>query len=88
MLPHLNEGQPVRTMGLDADEMELIKGLHLITAKPAMFVANVSESGFTNNPLLDQLTEFANKQNAPIVAISPRSNRKSPTWTTPTRPSS
>ncbi|HEX8787023.1 MAG TPA: DUF933 domain-containing protein, partial [Telluria sp.] len=70
LLPHLNEGQPVRTLGLDADDMELIKPLCLITAKPAMFVANVSESGFTNNPLLDQLTEFANKQNAPIVAIS------------------
>jgi GTP-binding protein YchF len=50
--------------------MELIKPLCLITSKPAMYVANVSESGFTNNPLLDQLTEFANKQNAPIVAIS------------------
>jgi hypothetical protein len=41
----------------------------LITAKPAMYVANVSDHGFTNNPLLDQLTEFAAKQNAPIVAI-------------------
>ncbi|MFC5459610.1 redox-regulated ATPase YchF [Massilia niabensis] len=70
MLPHLNEGQPVRTMGLDADELALIRELHLITAKPAMYVANVSDTGFTNNPLLDQLTEFANKQNAPIVAIS------------------
>ncbi|MCS0580998.1 redox-regulated ATPase YchF [Massilia pinisoli] len=70
LLPHLNEGQPVRTLGLDADEMELIKPLCLITSKPAMFVANVSESGFKDNPLLDQLTEFANKQNAPIVAIS------------------
>ncbi|WP_296945390.1 redox-regulated ATPase YchF [uncultured Massilia sp.] len=70
MLPHLNEGQPVRTLGLDADQLELIKPMCLITAKPAMFVANVSESGFTDNPLLDQLTEFANKQNAPIVAIS------------------
>jgi GTP-binding protein YchF len=70
LLPHLNEGQPVRTLGLDADEMDLIKPLCLITAKPAMFVANVSESGFKDNPLLDQLTEFANKQNAPIVAIS------------------
>ncbi|MFM6923233.1 MAG: DUF933 domain-containing protein, partial [Polynucleobacter victoriensis] len=39
------------------------------TAKPAMYVANVSDSGFTNNPLLDQLTEFAVKQNAPNVAI-------------------
>ncbi len=70
LLPHLNEGQPVRTLGLDADQLELIKPMCLITAKPAMFVANVSESGFRDNPLLDQLTEFANKQNAPIVAIS------------------
>ena len=68
--PHLNEGQPVRTLGLDADQLELIKPMCLITAKPAMFVANVSESGFRDTPLLDQLTEFANKQNAPIVAIS------------------
>ncbi|TFW30754.1 redox-regulated ATPase YchF [Massilia horti] len=70
LLPHLNEGQPVRTLGLDEEELALIKPLQLITAKRAMYVANVSESGFTNNPLLDQLTEFANKQNAPIVAIS------------------
>jgi GTP-binding protein YchF len=57
-------------MGFDADEMELIKPLCLITAKPAMFVANVSDTGFTNNPMLDQLTAYANAQNAPIVAIS------------------
>jgi GTP-binding protein YchF len=69
VLPHLNEGQPVRTIGLDAEEMAIIYPLHLITAKPAMFVANVSDTGFKDNPLLDQLTEFANKQNAPIVAI-------------------
>ena len=69
VMPHLDKGQPVRTMGLDKEEMELVKPLCLITAKPAMYVANVSDTGFTNNPLLDQLTEFANKQNAPIVAI-------------------
>jgi GTP-binding protein YchF len=60
----------VRTMGLDAEQLALLYPLQLITAKRAMYVANVSESGFTNNPLLDQLTEFANGQNAPIVAIS------------------
>jgi ribosome-binding ATPase YchF (GTP1/OBG family) len=48
--------------------MLLIKPLCLITAKPAMY-ANVSEDGFTNNPLLDQLSEYAATQNAPIVAI-------------------
>jgi GTP-binding protein YchF len=69
-MPHLNEGKPVRTAGLDADEMALIKTLCLITAKPAMFVANVSDTGFKNNPLLDQLTAYAAAQNAPIVAIS------------------
>ena len=69
ILPHLNDGQPVRTLGLDAEQMALIKQLSLITAKPAMYVANVSDTGFTNNPLLDQLTAFANEQNAPIVAI-------------------
>ncbi|NMM38923.1 MAG: redox-regulated ATPase YchF [Glaciimonas sp.] len=69
IMPHLNEAQPVRAMGLDAEEMLLIKPLCLITAKPAMYVANVSDTGFTNNPLLDQLTAYAASQNAPIVAI-------------------
>ncbi|MGK5025057.1 MULTISPECIES: redox-regulated ATPase YchF [unclassified Janthinobacterium] len=69
MMPYLNDAKPVRAMGLDADEMLLIKPLCLITAKPAMFVANVSDSGFTDNPLLDQLTAYAKSQNAPIVAI-------------------
>jgi GTP-binding protein YchF len=49
--------------------MALIKPLCLITAKPAMYVANVSDTGFTNNPLLDQLSAYAATQNAPIVAI-------------------
>jgi GTP-binding protein YchF len=69
IVPHLNEAKPVRAMGLDAEQMELIKPLCLITAKPAMYVANVADNGFTNNPLLDQLTKYAESQNAPIVAI-------------------
>jgi GTP-binding protein YchF len=69
IMPHLNEAKPVRAMGLDAEEMALIKPLCLITAKPAMYVGNVSDTGFTNNPLLDQLTAYATSQNAPVVAI-------------------
>ncbi|MDB5853506.1 MAG: ychF [Herminiimonas sp.] len=69
IMPALNEAKPVRSLGLDAEEMELIKPLCLITAKPAMYVANVADNGFTNNPLLDQLAAYANAQNAPIVAI-------------------
>ncbi|HJW53853.1 MAG TPA: redox-regulated ATPase YchF [Burkholderiaceae bacterium] len=69
LMPHLNDAKPVRSMGLDAEEMALLKPLCLITAKPAMYVGNVSDHGFTNNPLLDQLTEYAKSQNAPVVAI-------------------
>ncbi len=69
IMPQLNEAQPVRAMGLSDEEMAMIKPLCLITAKPAMYVANVSDTGFANNPLLDQLTEYARSQNAPIVAI-------------------
>jgi GTP-binding protein YchF len=69
IMPQLDNAQPVRAMGLSAEELALIKPLQLITAKPAMYVANVAETGFSNNPLLDQLTEYANAQNAPIVAI-------------------
>ncbi len=67
--PELNEGKPVRTMGLSDDDMALIKPLCLITAKPAMFVGNVSEDGFENNPLLQRLEEYASSQAAPVVAI-------------------
>ncbi len=69
VLVQLNDAKPVRAMGLDKEQMELLKPLCLITAKPAMYVANVSDAGFKNNPLLDQLTEYANSQHAPIVAI-------------------
>ena len=65
----LNEARPVRTIALSKEEQALIKPLCLITAKPAMFVGNVDETGFENNPFLDRLKEFAAKQNAPVVAI-------------------
>ncbi len=69
LVPHLNEAKPVRAMQLSEEELALIKPLHLITAKPAMYVGNVSDTGFTNNPLLDQLVDYAQSQNAPVVAI-------------------
>lgn len=69
LLPHLNEGKPARTFKLDAEEIEIIKPLCLLTIKPAMFVANVSEDGFTNNAHLNKLTAYAATQDAPIVAI-------------------
>jgi len=65
----LNEARPVRTLDLSKEDRALIKPLFLITAKPAMFVANVAEDGFENNPLLDRLKAYAEAQQAPVVAI-------------------
>jgi GTP-binding protein YchF len=65
----LNQGKPVRTIAFSKEEMPLVKPLCLITAKPAMFVGNVDEKGFENNPYLDRLREYAAAQNAPVVAI-------------------
>jgi hypothetical protein len=69
VLIQLNDAKPVRAMNLDVEQVAILKPLCLITSKPAMYVANVSDSGFTNNPLLDQLSEYAQSQHAPIVAI-------------------
>jgi len=65
----LNEARPVRTVAFSKEEQVVLKPLCLITAKPAMFVANVDEHGFENNPYLDRLKQYAAKQNAPVVAI-------------------
>ncbi|HWI78680.1 MAG TPA: redox-regulated ATPase YchF [Ramlibacter sp.] len=66
---HLNEGRPVRTLPLNDEERALIRPLFLITAKPAMFVGNVDENGFDDNPYLDKLRDYAAKQSAPVVVI-------------------
>ena len=65
----LNEGKPVRALPFSKEDMVLIKPLCLITAKPAMFVGNVDESGFENNPYLDKLREYAAAQGAPVTVI-------------------
>ena len=65
----LDQAQPVRSIAFGKEELAILKPMCLITAKPAMFVANVSETGFENNPFLDRLREMAAKQNAPVVAI-------------------
>jgi CHASE1-domain containing sensor protein len=65
----LNEARPVRSIAFSKEELVVLKPLCLITAKPAMYVGNVAEDGFENNPLLDRLREYAARQNAPVVAI-------------------
>ncbi len=65
----LNEGKPARVVPVSKEDAPLLKPFCLITAKPAMFVGNVSEDGFENNPFLDRLKEYAEAQGAPVVAI-------------------
>ena len=68
----LNEGKPARSIAFNKEELAILKPLCLITAKPAMFVANVDEHGFENNPYLDKLRAVAEAQSAPVVAICAR----------------
>ena len=69
LLPHLNQGQLARTLALTDDEKLILKPLCLLTIKPAMYVGNVLENGFENNPHLDRLREYAAKEGAPVVAL-------------------
>lgn len=69
MLPHLNEALPVRALGLSEDELGMIKELCLLTIKPTMYIANVDEDGFENNPHLDVVKGIAAEENAGVVVI-------------------
>ncbi len=66
---HLDGGNPVRSMGLSADELADIYTLHLLTIKPTVYIANVDESGFENNPYLDKVREIAAAEGSQVVAV-------------------
>ncbi|HEX2138283.1 MAG TPA: redox-regulated ATPase YchF [Woeseiaceae bacterium] len=66
---HLDEGRPVRTLELDDTERLQVRELHLITAKPVMYVANVDEGGFEDNPHLDAVRRIAASEGAEVVTI-------------------
>jgi GTP-binding protein YchF len=67
--PHLSEGQPVRSLKLDADELAVLKPLNLLTTKPTMYIANVNEDGFEDNPHLDTVRRIAAEEGAVVVPI-------------------
>lgn len=67
--PFLADGKPARMANLDEDEKKIIRSYGLITLKPTMYIANVSEDGFDKNPYLDQVREFAAKDDALVVAL-------------------
>ncbi len=66
---HLDKGEQARTLELDDEQKLLIRDLNLLTIKPLMFIANVAEDGFSNNPYLDEVKQFAEKEGAPVVAV-------------------
>ena len=65
----LDQGKPLRGLQLQEEELHLLQPLCLLTTKPAIYVANVSEQGLTGNPLLDRVRAFAAAEGAPVVAI-------------------
>jgi ribosome-binding ATPase len=66
---HLDSGKPARSLIKDVEERKLVQELHLITIKPLMYVANVAENGFTNNPHLDSVQKLAASENSEVVAV-------------------
>ena len=69
LLPQLNEAQPIRALSLDDNETALVKTLHLLTTKPTMYIANVAEDGFDDNPYLAAVQNLAASEGAEVVAI-------------------
>ncbi len=66
---HLDEAKPVRSLNLSKEELSDLYSLHLLTIKPVMYIANVDEEGFENNPHLDTVTAIAAEEGAEVVAI-------------------
>jgi GTP-binding protein YchF len=66
---HLDTAQPIRTLGLDAAQLELLRPWQFLTIKPTLYIANVIEGGFDDNPLLAQVEALAQRENAAVVAV-------------------
>lgn len=69
ILPHLNEAKPLRSFKLSDDELKLLRPLSPLTLKPTMYIANVDEEGFENNPYLDSVITIAESEGAIVVPI-------------------
>ena len=69
ILPNLENGENLRSLTFSNEEQKLLRGFQLLTTKPVLYVANVSENGFNENKYLEQVINFANTENAKVVAI-------------------
>ena len=65
----LNDGKSARSLGLDDEEKALVRDLFLLTLKPLMYIANVREDGFANNPYLEKVRERAAAEGAQVVPV-------------------
>ncbi|NOX27837.1 MAG: redox-regulated ATPase YchF [Gammaproteobacteria bacterium] len=65
----LDACQPVRSMNLDEDKLAMLEDMHLLTLKPTMYIANVDESGFSDNPFLTAVEDYAKSEGAGVVAV-------------------
>jgi GTP-binding protein YchF len=66
---HLDAGKPIRALALDKEELKNLQSLHLLTSKPTLYIANVAEDGFENNPGLNRVQELAIKEGAEVVPV-------------------
>ena len=66
---HLDTATPLRSLALDAEQREALRDLHLLTLKPTMYIANVTESGFHDNPHLTRVEEIAKGEGALVVPV-------------------
>ena len=69
ILPVLEKGESIRQLSFNEEELKILKGFQLLTLKPVLYVANISESGFRDNVFLDEIIEYAKKDNSKVVAI-------------------
>ena len=71
LIAHFTEGKPARSLikNMSADEKAIIRGFHLLTTKPVMYIANVAEDGFENNPFLDVVMAIAEEEGALVVPV-------------------
>ncbi len=66
---HLDQGNPIRSMDFSDAEKPIVRQLHMLTSKPVMYIANVDEEGFENNPLLAKVQEYAAAEGAGVVSV-------------------
>ncbi len=87
LIPHFTEGKPARSLlkNLGDEEKRLVRSFHLLTSKPVMYIANVAEDGFENNPHLDVVKAIAEEEGAVVVPVCNKIEARSPSWKTAKR---